>query len=102
VLDAARVDDDGASRAVVVQLVPPAPATAKRIRIPLNNVRNVRHELERVYRLAKVGRMDLASACKLAYLLTSLSKLHELDTIESRITALEKSLQGRASDAVNP
>ena len=71
----------------------PAPATKRRLRLPLKTLGNVEDELARVYRLAKSGDLDKREACQLAYLLIGLSKMKELSVLEKRLKALEATLE---------
>ena len=57
----------------------------------LNTIDAVRLELERVYRAARHGDLPLSDACKFAFILTSLVKIHEVSTLERRIKQLESS-----------
>lgn len=58
-------------------------------KIKLNNLEDVRREMATIYREARAGKLDISDAGKLAYVLTGIGKLIEVETIERRITALE-------------
>ena len=80
----------------VVQLVPPASPPTKR-GVRLHSLDSIRLEHQRVYRAAKEGRMTLADACRLSFLLSNQGKLHEASVLEARLTALERQLTGNGS-----
>ena len=67
-------------------------------RINLDSLENVRREVARLYREARSGMLPLTDATRLAFLLQVLAKLHEVTTLERRITALEAT-HGEAQDA---
>jgi hypothetical protein len=46
-----------------------------------------------VYRLARTGDMELADACKYAYILTTLGKLSEAELLEDRLSRLEQCVE---------
>lgn len=58
-------------------------------KIKLNNIEDVRREMATIYREARAGRMDVTDVGKLAYVLTGIGKLIEIEAIERRIAALE-------------
>lgn len=58
-------------------------------KIKLNSLQDVRREMASIYREARTGKMNVSDAGKLAYVLTSIGKLIEVEAIERRITALE-------------
>lgn len=58
-------------------------------KIKLNSIEDVRREMATIYREARTGKMDIADAGRFAYVLTSIGKLIEAETIERRIAALE-------------
>lgn len=64
-------------------------------RFELNTLRGIRRELAAVYRLARVGELQLQDACKLGYLLVSLGKLSESELLEDRLARLEHTLEER-------
>jgi len=58
-------------------------------KIKLNKLADIRREMASVYRDAKAGKMPIGDATRLAFVLSNLGKLIELETIEQRIDALE-------------
>lgn len=58
-------------------------------KIKLNSLEDVRREMATIYREARAGKLDISDAGKLAYVLTGIGKLIEIETIERRIAALE-------------
>lgn len=58
-------------------------------KIKLNSLEDVRREMATIYREARAGKLDISDAGKLAYVLTGIGKLIEVEAIERRITALE-------------
>ena len=76
---------DGASLHVL-----PTPPT-----IHLKTADDVRLEMAKVYRDMRQGRIDMADGTKLAYVLGQLNKAIETGIIESRMEALERTLNAR-------
>lgn len=76
---------DGASLHVL-----PTPPT-----IHLKTADDVRLEMGRVYREMRGGRIDMADGTKLVYVLGQLNKAIETGIIESRMEALERTLNAR-------
>jgi hypothetical protein len=64
----------------------------------LGSLRGIRRELAAVYRLARVGELQLADATKLAYLLQALGKLSEVELIEGRLQRIEEAMEGQGHD----
>ena len=64
----------------------PDPAPPK---IKLNEIEDVRREMATIYRMARAGKMDVTDVGKLAYVLSGIGKLIEMEQIERRISALE-------------
>lgn len=62
-------------------------------RFSLNSLRGIRREMGQVYRLARTGDMDVAEACRYAYLLTTLGRLSESELIEDRLARLEHTIE---------
>ena len=75
-----------------------APASAavppRRLRCPLRTIDNVQTELSRVYREARAGSIDIATASRLGNLLAILSHMIVDNELEARIVALEKANDG--------
>lgn len=69
-----------------------ADPTPKPRRFAISTMRGIRREMGRVYRQAARGDLDLAEACRLAYLLTTLRQLSEAELLEARLTRLEEKL----------
>jgi hypothetical protein len=67
-------------------------------RFELNSLRGIRRELAAVYRLARVGELQLVDATKLAYLLSTLGKLSETELLEDRLKRLELNMEEREND----
>jgi len=59
-------------------------------RVRLGSVGDTRRELGKVYREMRGGRLDVATGCRLAYVLKTLGKLIETEVIEQRLDALER------------
>lgn len=76
---------DGASLRIL-----PTPPT-----IHLKTADDVRLEMAKVYRDMRQGRIDMADGTKLAYVLGQLNKAIETGIIESRMEALERTLNAR-------
>lgn len=69
----------------IVEAPPPA-------RINLATSEDVRREMAKVYREARLNKLPISDATKLSYMLTQILKAHELIALESRIELLEKAL----------
>ena len=65
------------------------PETPPRLRLKLSTVGDVRAELARVYRGAKVGNIAIGDASRLANILFILSRIIEGGDLEKRIQILE-------------
>ena len=65
--------------------VPPPPASP----LNLHDLPSVRREMAKVYRDARSGRIDTQDGTRLAYILTQIAKLHEIEDFERRIKQLE-------------
>ena len=63
-------------------------------KIKLSSVEDVRREMATIYREARTGRLDISEAGRLAYILTGIGKLIEVESIEKRLTALENHEKG--------
>ena len=61
-------------------------------RINLATSEDVRREMAKVYREARLNKLLISDATKLSYILTQILKAHELMVLESRIELLEKAL----------
>jgi hypothetical protein len=59
-------------------------------RINLSTAEDIRREMARVYREARAGAVDTTQASKLVYILSQITKAHELGVIEKRLTELEQ------------
>lgn len=60
-------------------------------KINLHDASAIRREMAAVYREMRSGQIETADGTKLAYVLTQLSKMYELQVIEERLSALEES-----------
>lgn len=65
--------------------------------LPENVSRSAVLNIWELYHLARKGRMDIAKASRLVYMLTSMVKAHELADLERRIRELEERQSRRAS-----
>jgi len=66
----------------------PAP-NIRSVRAKLKSIGDVAHELAKLYREARSGRLDVADASRLANMLYILSRILETSELEKRIEALE-------------
>ncbi len=62
-------------------------------RYRLGTMGGIRRELSQVYKLARSGELELQDATKLAYLLSTLSKISEAELLEDRLARLEHTLE---------
>jgi hypothetical protein len=67
-------------------------AIATPSKINLATSEDVRREMARVYREARLNKLPISDATKLSYILTQILKAHEMMVLESRIELLEKAL----------
>ncbi|MDZ4252668.1 MAG: hypothetical protein U1A72_08880 [Sulfuritalea sp.] len=67
----------------------PDPTPAK---IKLNSIGDVRREMATIYREARAGKADISDVGRLAYVLTGIGKLIEVELIEQRLLELERKL----------
>ena len=58
-------------------------------RINLTTARHLAREWRAIYREARCGRLPLADASRLAYLLQVGCRMYEVQTLEDRVAALE-------------
>ena len=58
-------------------------------RINLATSEDVRREMAKVYREARLNKLPISDATKLSYILMQILKAHELMVLEARIDALE-------------
>ena len=68
-------------------LDPPTP------KINLATSEDVRREMAKVYREARLNKLLISDATKLSYILTQILKAHELMVLESRLEILEESIE---------
>lgn len=61
-------------------------------RINLATSEDVRREMAKVYREARLNKLPISDATKLSYILTQILKAHELMVLEGRLDALEKNI----------
>jgi hypothetical protein len=69
---------------------PDKPCAPPRLRLKLSTVGDVRAELARVYRGAKVGNIPIGDASRLANILLILTRCIESGDFETRLLALEE------------
>ncbi len=84
--------DNGAydqPRTAVIEVLPPEPTPPRPKRVRLGTVREVRAELAKLYREARTGKIDAATATRLAYLLDLCSRMIERTELEDRVANLE-------------
>ena len=72
------------------QIIVADPAPGKLARIRLGNIKDVRHEIARVYRETRLGMIPTQEATRLVYMLISLGNMIKDSEFEERISALEK------------
>lgn len=70
----------------------PDPTPPKPPKIGLNSIGDVRREMGTIYREARAGKLDISDAGRLAYVLTGIGKLIEVELIEQRLAELERKL----------
>jgi hypothetical protein len=58
----------------------------------LSSIEDVRREMATIYREARAGKVDISDAGRLAYILTGIGKLVEVEQVERRLIELEKRL----------
>lgn len=85
-------DDDGVVIDGATGLpVPPTPARKREKFIPLSTLGDVKHELAKLYRQTKAGKIETADASRLAFILNSLGRVIVDADLEQRIATLEQS-----------
>jgi len=67
-------------------------------RYRLGTMSGIRRELSQVYKLARSGELELQDATKLAFILSTLSKISEAELLEDRLVRLESTLEAREND----
>jgi len=67
------------------------PGVAKRLRLPLKTMDDVKGELARLYREGKAGQRDISDVSKLANVLSIIGRLIEGVELAARVEALEES-----------
>lgn len=67
----------------------PPPQKKQRVRIRLDNACDVRRELARLYRQARMNEVDVVDASRLANILSLLLRAIETSALEQRVEALE-------------
>lgn len=80
---------NGGTKATQIQVLQPEP-TPRRVRTKLGNIREIRFELARVYRLMKAGEIDTTTGTRLTYVLTQLANMTVDSQIEDRLGTLER------------
>ena len=61
--------------------------------IPLKSMSDVRRELQRLYRDARAGIIESSDASRLAYILATVGRVIEAESLEQRVTAIENSME---------
>lgn len=61
--------------------------------IKLATIEDCRREMARVYRDARIARIDTSEASRLVYMLSQIGKLIETGQLELRLTELEQRLE---------
>ena len=61
-------------------------------KIKLNSIGDVRREMATIYREARAGTADIGDVGRLAYVLTGIGKMIEMELIEKRLAQLERKL----------
>ena len=80
---------NGPAKTAEIEVLPPEAPAPIRKRTKLGNIREIRAELGRVYRLARSGQIDTTTATRLAYLLDLMARMIERGELEQRIESLE-------------
>jgi len=62
------------------------------VKIKLSSIEDVRREMATIYREARAGITDISDAGRLAYILTGIGKLIEVEQVEKRLNELERKL----------
>ena len=62
-------------------------------KINLSTSEDVRREMAKVYREARLQKLPISDATKLSYILTQILKAHELMVLESRLEVLEEFIE---------
>ena len=75
------------TQAVEGELIPANPV---RGRLRLGSIREIRRELQKIYELAKAGRMTTQDAGRLTYMLQALASMVKDSDLEERIKKLEQ------------
>ncbi|GIK45987.1 MAG: hypothetical protein BroJett012_18900 [Betaproteobacteria bacterium] len=75
------------SKQVVELEVIPSPLNGRVGR--LDSAAGVLREMARIYRAARTGRIPMADASRLTFMLSSMGRLYETVELEQRVTALE-------------
>lgn len=78
--------------------VPPTPTKREKF-IPLSTLNEVKVELARLYRQAKVGKVATSDASRLAFILNSLGRVIVDAELEQRVQQLEQQLEGDCDES---
>lgn len=78
------------SHAVDGDYIPAEPPLIARKHVKLATVRDCRRETARLYNECRQGVIETGDLSRLVFALTSISKMIELETFETRLNALEK------------
>ncbi|WP_245800374.1 hypothetical protein [Thiomonas intermedia] len=66
---------------------------------PLATSADVRREMATLYREARSGRLDVADASKLTFILVQIAQVLRIDDLEQRTAALERALRLQSEKA---
>lgn len=88
-----RAPDRPQTRAAPRDEAAPPPPAARRVRVALLTIDDVRAEMARLYREARGRRLETAEASKLANILAIMGRLIEGADIERRVAAIEAAQQ---------
>ena len=72
------------------ELLPARPRESLRRRYDLSKLSGVRQEMCAVYRQSRIGRIPMADASRLVFMLSQIGRILEMTEIESRISRLEE------------
>ena len=69
---------------------------------PLATSADIRREMATLYREARSGRLDVADASKLTFILNQIAQVLRIDDLEQRTAALERALRLQTEKATKP
>ena len=80
---------DGTENSLEVQEPVKVFDSATPVRINLSSSEDIRREMAKVYRDARLNKMPISDATKLSYILTQILKAYEISVLEKRLEVLE-------------